>query len=176
METDFDRIARRIRLVVLDVDGVLTDGSIVLGEGVELKRFHVRDGHGIRTAREAGLIPAVITGRRSGAVTRRMEELGVEEVHQGVKDKVAVYASLLSKYGLGDEHAAFMGDDVVDLPLLERVALPAAPADADGMVLERVRFVSALPGGRGAVRDLLERILRAQGLWERALPGGGGRR
>ena len=168
--TDFDRIARRIRLLVLDVDGVLTDGSIVLdGADNEWKAFHVRDGHAMKIAGRAGLQLAVITGRRSGVVERRMSELGIRELHQGVFDKVSVCMDLLRKTGLTEEETAFMGDDVVDIPLLDRVALPAAPADADEAVLKRVFFVSRQPGGRGAVRDLIQRILQAQGSWDRVV-------
>lgn len=170
MDTDFKRIARQIRLLVLDVDGVLTDGSIVLDNaGNEWKSFHVRDGHAMKVAGRAGLHLAVITGRRSGVVERRMSELTITELHQGVFDKVSVCEEILRKYGLTLEETAFMGDDVVDLPLLKRVALPAAPADADETVRERVLFLSKLRGGRGAVRDLIQRILQAQGSWDRVV-------
>ncbi|MBI5143322.1 MAG: HAD-IIIA family hydrolase [Nitrospirae bacterium] len=163
----FNRSALRTRMIILDVDGVLTDGSITLdNEGNEFKSFHVRDGHAIKLAQQAGLVVAVITGRTSRVVERRMKELGIGEVHQGARDKHEVYRALLRKYGVSDEEVACMGDDVVDVPLLESVGLPAVPADADSESTAMAIFISDKPGGRGAVRDLIEKILRAQGVWD----------
>jgi len=163
----FNRSALRTRMIVLDVDGVLTDGSITLdNEGNEFKSFHVRDGHAIKLAQQAGLVVAVITGRTSRVVERRMKELGVGEIHQGVRDKQEVYRSLIRRYGISDEEVACMGDDVVDVPLLESVGLPAVPADADSESTAAAVFISDKPGGRGAVRDLIEKILKAQSVWD----------
>ena len=116
--------AKKIRMIILDVDGVLTDGSIILdNNGNEFKRFNVRDGHGVRMLIKAGIKAAIITGRRSEVVDRRAEELGITEVHQGVFNKVSVYEKILSKYNFKDEEIAFMGDDVVDIGILSRVGL-----------------------------------------------------
>jgi len=167
MEEGFVERARRVKLVVLDVDGVMTDGSIILdNEGNEFKAFNVRDGHALKLAGRAGLVLAVITGRKSAVVERRMKELGIAEVYQGVHDKVSVYRDILTRYGFTDIQAAYMGDDVVDVSLLEEVGLPAVPADADGESSARAVFTSSRRGGRGAVREFIEKILRAQGLWE----------
>lgn len=157
-------------MLILDVDGVLTDGRIVYdGSGEEFKSFHVRDGHGIVLAVRAGIVPAIITGRSSRAVARRAEELGIREVHQGVRDKVACYEDLRARHQLDDREIAFMGDDVVDLKLLRRVGFSAAPRDADPSVSSIVGFKSSFDGGKGAVRELIEFILRARGDWDRLL-------
>ncbi len=159
--------AKKIKLVILDVDGVLTDGSIILdNEGNEFKMFHVRDGHGIKMLNKAGIKVAIITGRRSKVVERRAEELGVTELYQGIFKKSAVYESLLQKYGCRDEEVAFMGDDIVDVELLKRVGFPAMPADADEEAKKWAVFVSTKRGGRGAVREFIELILKSSGLWD----------
>ncbi len=151
-------------MLVLDVDGVLSDGTIVYDDtGREWKTFYVRDGHGIVMARRAGIVPVIISGRDSRAVDQRAAELGIEHVHQGIRDKVACFRRILRSSGLGEEAAAFIGDDVVDLPLLRRVGLSAAPCDADSVVLAEVMFRCRRPGGRGAVRELIDFILTAQG-------------
>ena len=158
--------AKKIRMIILDVDGVLTDGSIILdNNGNEFKRFNVRDGHGIRMLIKAGIEGVIITGRKSEVVLRRAEELGITEVHQGVFNKVSVYEKILSKYNLKDEEVAFMGDDIVDIGILRRVGLSAVPADADEGVMRWASFVSAKMGGRGAVRELTNLILDSSGLF-----------
>jgi 3-deoxy-D-manno-octulosonate 8-phosphate phosphatase (KDO 8-P phosphatase) len=153
-------------LLILDVDGVLTDGRLVYGPaGEETKVFYVRDGHAIVAARAAGLDVAVISGRSSPAVSRRLEDLGVREVHQGVRDKVALLPDLCSRRGVAPGDVAFMGDDLQDLPLLTRVGLALAPADAVHEVRRVAHWISRLPGGSGAVREAVEWLLKARGAW-----------
>ena len=159
--------ARRIRLVVFDVDGVLTDGRLTYGpDGEALKTFDVRDGHGIVLLRLAGIESAILSARDSEIVRARMRELGVRLVEQGRRDKSAGLDDLLARSGRLPEEVAFIGDDVNDLPVLARVGLSAAPADATAEVLAKVDFISSRPGGRGAARELAELVLRAQGKWQ----------
>jgi 3-deoxy-D-manno-octulosonate 8-phosphate phosphatase (KDO 8-P phosphatase) len=159
-------VLRRVRLVVLDVDGVLTDGRLWIGPGgEEWKSFHVHDGLAITRALRAGLPVAVISSRSSLAVARRCDDLGVREVHQGVADKVVVYEALRARLGCPASDVAAMGDDLADLPVLARVGLPLAPADAPLEVRRAARWVTGRPGGVGAVREAIEAILRAQGRW-----------
>jgi 3-deoxy-D-manno-octulosonate 8-phosphate phosphatase (KDO 8-P phosphatase) len=159
--------ARGIRLLILDVDGVLTDGSIILdNEGNELKRFHVRDGHGIKMLQRAGIEVAIITGRQSKVVELRAAELGIREVYQRCLDKVVAYVHILEKLGLTDRETAYVGDDVVDIPLLARAGLPIAVADAEEEARARAVMVTEKNGGRGAVREVTDFILKAKGLWD----------
>ena len=158
--------AKKIRMIILDVDGVLTDGSIILdNNGNEFKRFNVRDGHGVRMLKKAGIKGAIITGRSSEVVLRRAEELGIEEVHQGVFDKVSVFDDILSKYNFREDEIAFMGDDIVDIGILRRVGLSAVPSDAEEGVKRWASFISTKKGGRGAVRELVNLILSSSGLY-----------
>ncbi len=153
--------AAKIKLVLLDVDGVLTDGRIILDcRGNESKAFHVRDGHGIKLAQRAGIEIGIITGRRSEVVDIRARELGIGEVHQGVHDKKAAYDAILAARGLRDDEVAFIGDDVVDLDVLRRAGLTAAPADADPAILPAVDLVLKTGGGRGAVREFINLLLK----------------
>ena len=162
--------ASRIKMLVMDVDGVLTDGRILYSDdGAEIEVFFVRDGLGLRAAQRAGLLTAVLTGRVSGAVARRAKELGILEIHQGIANKVETYETLLRRHGLTDEAVAYLGDDVNDLPLLARAGLSAAPVDAADEVKAVVAYVTARGGGRGAVREVIELILKAQGRWEWAM-------
>ena len=164
MTAGADLLARaaRIRLVLLDVDGVLTDGRIWFGpEGEALKAFDVRDGHGIVRLRDQ-VDFGVISGRPGKATRIRLEELGFKHLIFSQRDKLDGYATL-APLGFADDEVAYMGDDVNDIPLLRKVGLSAAPADAFPDVLLEVRFVSRFPGGRGAVRELCELILRARG-------------
>lgn len=155
-----------IKLVALDVDGVLTDGSIHLdADGRELKRFHVADGLGIKHLRDQGLEVAIISGRASPAVAARARELGIAHVHQGVPDKLAVLGQLLEQLGLTPGQVAYMGDDLPDLTVLRQVGFAVAPADARPEALAAARWVTRAPGGQGAVRELAEHLLRAQGKW-----------
>ncbi|MBO5590917.1 MAG: HAD-IIIA family hydrolase [Acidaminococcaceae bacterium] len=157
-----------IRLVALDMDGTLTDGSINIGADGELfKRFNAKDGLGITSARRHGLIIAVITGRKGPIVQRRAEELGIaEDVMSGISAKNQAILLLAEKHGLSMEEIAFMGDDLNDLPALLTVGLSAAPGDAAEDVKQRVDYITPHNGGQGAVRDLLELILKAKGIWQ----------
>ncbi len=154
---------RKIRLVLMDVDGVLTDGSLVYTKrGEEAKEFNVKDGYGIVLGRENGLTFGIITGKSSVIVRRRAKDLGIRVVHQGVKDKEKVYAKVLKKLRLTDDEVAFIGDDEPDLPVLKRVGFSAAPADCVDAVRRSVMYVCKAPGGRGAVREIIEMLLRAR--------------
>jgi 3-deoxy-D-manno-octulosonate 8-phosphate phosphatase (KDO 8-P phosphatase) len=153
--------AKKIKLLLLDVDGVLTDGRIILdNQGNELKAFHVRDGHGIKLAQRAGIAIGIITGRKSEVVNIRARELGITEVHQGVHEKIAVYERVRDTRSLRDDEIAYMGDDVVDTDIFERVGLAVAVADADPAVRPFVDLITKTPGGRGAVRELINLLLK----------------
>ena len=159
--------AARVRLFLTDVDGVLTDGGIVYdGAGIETKRFDVRDGHGIKMLQRAGVAVGIITGRTSEVVAIRARELGIDIVRQGAFDKVAVWREILEGTGILPAETAYAGDDIVDLPLLRAVGFSAAPSDAEPYVLDAVQFVASRPGGRGAVREIVEFILRSRGSWD----------
>jgi 3-deoxy-D-manno-octulosonate 8-phosphate phosphatase (KDO 8-P phosphatase) len=160
-------ILRNIKLLILDVDGVLTDGSIILdNEGNELKAFNVRDGHGIKMLHRAGIDVAIITGRYSKVVERRAQELGIAEVFQRCHNKVVANRQLMERFGLSDHEVAYIGDDVVDLPLLKRVGLPVVVADATEDVKAAAAMITTQPGGRGAVREITDLLLKAKGLWQ----------
>ncbi|MBX3704283.1 MAG: HAD hydrolase family protein [Steroidobacteraceae bacterium] len=153
-----------VALVVLDVDGVLTDGRLWFGpDGEQAKVFDVRDGHGIKCLLEAGVRVAVISGRRSAAVDARMRELGVKDVAQGVADKAQALAELLRRLRIESRHAACLVDDTPDLGLMAAVGLPAAVADAHPAVLSAARHVTRAAGGRGAVREFCDWLLAARG-------------
>ena len=164
---ELQKKAKKIKLVALDMDGTLTDGSINIGgEGELFKRFNAKDGLGITTARRHGLRVAVITGRKGTIVQRRAEELGIaEDVMSGISAKKQALLALADKYKLTLEEIAFMGDDLNDLPALLAAGLSAAPADAAEDVRQRVSYIALHDGGQGAVRDLLELVLKARGLW-----------
>ena len=154
---------RGVRLVVLDVDGVLTDGGLYYAEsGEELKRFHVRDGQGIVLLHAAGVRTAIVTARRSAAVERRARELGIAEVHQGVGDKLAAVTAMLARLGMSAAEACYVGDDVGDLAAMRHVGVAAAPADAAPAVRAAAALVTHARGGQGAVRELAERLLAAR--------------
>lgn len=156
-------LAARIELVVFDVDGVLTDGRLYLGDdGTEFKAFHVRDGHGVKELRAAGIKVAALSGRRSAAVTRRMDELQVDIYRQGCQHKDQDFTDVLRHFDVAGERAAYLGDDVIDLPAMRLAGLPAAVADAHPRVLAAARWVSTLRGGRGAARELCDFILEAR--------------
>jgi 3-deoxy-D-manno-octulosonate 8-phosphate phosphatase (KDO 8-P phosphatase) len=159
--------AAKIRLVLFDVDGVLTDGKILLhADGSESKTFDIKDGTGIVWALKQGLTVGFLSARSSLATSQRAAQLGVTLVHQGVKSKLDTYEQIVDGLILDDEQAAYMGDDLLDLPVLSRVGLATAPADAAAEVRARVHWVSRANGGSGAARELIEMILRAQGRWE----------
>ncbi|MEO8070253.1 MAG: phenylphosphate carboxylase subunit delta [Acidobacteriota bacterium] len=159
--------ARRLRLVLLDVDGVLTDGLLsVDSSGGESKTFFIRDGAAIVWARREGLEVGILSGRPSKATTRRASELGIGIVWQNGPDKRRGYAEILDAHDYKDDEITYMGDDLLDLPVLGRVGLSTAPADAVAAVRDRVHWVSQYGGGRGAVRELIETILHARGRWD----------
>lgn len=170
MHTVLERAAQ-VRLVIFDVDGVLTDGGLHFDEaGRENKVFNSRDGHGLKMLQISGIELAVISGRSSAAVTHRMDGLGIRHVYQGHRDKLPPFYDLLHKTGIAAQHTAYVGDDVVDLPVMLQVGLAIAVGDAHPLVKQRVHWQTPNPGGRGAARDVSEMILQAQGklddLWQ----------
>lgn len=155
--------AARVRLAVFDVDGVLTDGRLILGDdGTEYKAFHVRDGLGLNLLREAGIQVAIISARASKATAERMAALGIEYVYQGSENKAVTFTELIDRLGLDAGQVAYVGDDLVDLPVLRQAGLAATVADAHELVREHADFVTAAAGGRGAVREICDLILSAQ--------------
>jgi len=160
-------IAKGIKLLILDVDGVLTDGGIVLdNEGNEFKTFHVRDGHGIKMLIRAGIIVAIITGRHSKIVERRAKELGITEVYQRCYDKKVAFQHLIEKYSVDPKKVAYMGDDIVDISLLRGSGFSIVVADAADEAKAVAMMVTKNSGGRGAVREVCDFLLKAKGLWE----------
>jgi 3-deoxy-D-manno-octulosonate 8-phosphate phosphatase (KDO 8-P phosphatase) len=161
--------ARRIKLLLLDVDGVLTDGGIYLDDrGVESKRFDVRDGQGITLLQRAGIKAGIVTGRSSDVVRHRARELGVEIVYQGVADKAHAYEEIKHLTGLADEEIAYMGDDIGDIPVLRRAGL-AITVKESWVATSRVDYVTRASGGHGAVREIADLLLRATGAWKNLL-------
>ena len=157
-----------IELLLVDVDGVLTDGVIALDDnGVETKHFFVRDGSAIALWRKAGKRIAILSGRTARAVDLRAAELGISPVIQGARDKTGPFRALLAETAMEPEQVCYIGDDLPDLPVLRAVGLAACPADAVEEVRQAVHHVARAPGGRGAIRDVVELILKAQGAWER---------
>ena len=157
----------RVGLLLFDVDGVLTDGQILLHpDGSESKQFHVRDGTGIVWAQRAGLLLGLLSARTSPVTAQRAAQLAIPIVVQGTINKLDAYEEILREHRLTDTEVAFMGDDLLDLPVLSRAGLSAAPADAVQEVRARVDWVSRAPAGHGAVRELVELVLRAQGKWD----------
>jgi 3-deoxy-D-manno-octulosonate 8-phosphate phosphatase (KDO 8-P phosphatase) len=161
-----ERRAARIKLLLMDCDGVLTDGRLtLLPDGDEQKSFHARDGHGIVLLHRAGLKSGIISGRSSSFVQRRARELGIEYVLQGCLDKIKDFEELLAQAAVSENEVAFIGDDVTDIPLMQRSELAVAVADAAEETRSVAHYVTRLPGGHGAVREVVELILKAQGRW-----------
>lgn len=155
-----------IRLLLLDVDGVMTDGGIIYDEnGVETKVFNVKDGHGIKMLQRYGIEVGIITGRTSRVVDIRAKELEIELLYQGALKKIDCYNDIKQKTGLSDSQIAYMGDDVIDVPVMRRVIFSATPSDALIEVQNIAHYVSPLAGGRGAVRDVCDLILKGRGFW-----------
>jgi len=162
--------ASRIRLLILDVDGVLTDGSLFVGDdGQEYKAFNSRDGHGIKMLQKHGVIVAIITGRTSKVVEHRMANLGVGHVYQGKLEKLPAYEELATKLGIPAEETAYVGDDVVDLPVMRKIGLAIAVQDAHPLVKAHSHWQTPSRGGRGAARDVCEMLMEAQGVLENEL-------
>lgn len=159
--------AAQVKLIIFDVDGVLTGGHIIFGQGGEaLKAFHCQDGMGISLAHKAGLKTAIITGRDSEIVRRRGTELNIGDIHQGAADKLTALQALVAKYALSLDQIAYVGDDINDLPVMVQVGFPCAVVNAVPEVKAVARYISSRRGGDGAVRDIIEHILKAQGKWD----------
>ncbi|MBQ7705602.1 MAG: HAD hydrolase family protein [Selenomonadaceae bacterium] len=168
-EDAFDR-AKKIKLVIFDVDGTLTDGGIYIGTSGELfKSFNCHDGFGITAAHKAGLKTAILTGRESACTANRAKELGITAVKQGHMDKRNAYKELKAEFNLRDEEIAYVADDIIDLPVLIQVGFRAAVGNAKIEVKERAHFIAENDGGKGAVREVLEFILKSQGKWEKII-------
>jgi 3-deoxy-D-manno-octulosonate 8-phosphate phosphatase (KDO 8-P phosphatase) len=164
---ELEKRCQAIELLVTDVDGVLTDGVIALdGQGCEFKRFHVRDGLGYTLWHRAGKLAAILSGRNAAAVDRRAAELKIAHVLQGHEQKAAPFRKLIEQLGLSPQQVCYMGDDLPDLPALQMAGIAACPADAAFEVRDQVHWVSQAYGGRGAIRELIELILKAQGRWK----------
>ena len=157
-------------MLLLDVDGVLTDGAVIYtGQGEEIKQFDIKDGLGLRLAKRAGLKTAIVSARESKVVVQRAQELEVDEVYQGAKVKLEVFNRLLTRHDLKAHQIAYMGDDLIDLPILRRVGLPVTVPEAPAEVKAAAGYICRKPGGKGAVREVVELILKAQGTWEQAV-------
>ena len=162
--------AKKIKLLILDVDGVLTKGQVILTEhGEEIKSFHVRDGLGIRLLINAGIEVVIITGRKSKAVEFRAKSLGIKEIHQGIRDKEPLCVSVIKDKKLKKDQVCCMGDDLPDIPMFKHSGLPIAVADAADEVKKSAYYITNIKGGVGAVREVLELILKAQGVWDKII-------
>ncbi len=167
MTASVSNSARQVRLLILDIDGVLTDGGLQFdNRGEEYKTFNSLDGHGIRMMLDCGIEVAVITGRKSAIVDYRMGDLGVRHIYQGCRDKLTALTTLLQTTGLEPEQVAYVGDDLPDLPIMRRVGLAIAVQNAHAFVKQHCDWVTNLPGGSGAVREITDFILQAQSLLE----------
>ena len=167
---DIHEKAAQIKLVIFDVDGVLTDGSLFLGDdGQEYKAFHSKDGHGMVMLQQSGVMIGIITGRTSEVVRKRMESLGIKHVFQGQKDKLPAYEQLKQELSLTNEQVAYVGDDVVDLPVMTKVGLSIAVQDAHALTKEHAHWITPSNGGRGAAREVCEMLMHSQGNLDSAL-------
>lgn len=165
-ETSIEERALAVRMIVFDIDGVLTDGSLFYGDdGQEYKAFNSRDGHGIKMLQASGVEAGIITGRTSQVVLHRARNLGISRIFQGAHDKLDAFENLLLDMGMAPEQIAYMGDDVVDLPVLRRCGLAITVPDAPDEVKARCHLVTEASAGRGAAREVCEMIMRAQGTW-----------
>ena len=164
--------AARVRNLVLDVDGVLTDGRLYFdNQGNELKAFYTRDGFGLKSVQSQGVLLALITGRRSELVARRADNLGIEHVYQGRDDKLNAFNELVEATGIDPQETCYAGDDWVDIPVLERVGLAVTVPEADAVVRQRAHWITSRPGGRGAVREICDLLLAARGADQAVLDG-----
>ena len=165
MSKNISEIASKIKLMAFDVDGVFTDGSLTFGEdGKEYKTFNVKDGQGIVCVEKVGIITVIITARENGTVAHRAKNLGITEFHQGIKYKLPILEEIMKKYNLKYENISYMGDDLPDICILEKVGLACCPADAVDEVKNICNFVSSKNGGRGAIRELCDIVLRSQNI------------
>lgn len=168
--TDILERAKKLKLLILDVDGVLTDGKLFFDqEGNEYKCFHARDGHGIKLLRQTGVEIAVISGRKSKTVELRMKNLGIELIYQGHEHKLQAFNEVIEKLGISPDQAAHIGDDLLDLPIMTRVGLAIAVSDANFAVKQRAHWCTTELGGHGAVREACDLIMQAQGTFEAVL-------
>ncbi len=167
---DIQQKAAQIRLIIFDVDGVLTDGSLFMDDnGQEYKAFYSQDGHGMKMLQSTGVEIGIITGRRSRVVALRMESLGIRHLYQGNEDKLPAFEELTAKLGLDKEQIAYVGDDVIDLPIMRRVGLAIAVQDAHPLVKQHAHWETSAPGGRGAAREVCELLMNAQGMLDSVL-------
>jgi 3-deoxy-D-manno-octulosonate 8-phosphate phosphatase (KDO 8-P phosphatase) len=170
LKEGFEERARGVRLMIFDVDGVLTDGTLLYGPGgEELKRFCAHDGHGLKMLMASGVDCALLSGRRCAAVAARAAELGIQTVFQGIEDKLEVFQQLIARQRLTLQQTGYMGDELVDLPVLTRCGFACAPREAPEAVRARVHYVAQAAAGRGAVREVCELLMRAQRTFEQAL-------
>lgn len=159
--------AKKIKLLLLDVDGVMTDNRLIYGDdGQEYKAFYTRDGHGMVMLQKSGIDIGIITGRKSQLVENRMRDLKVKHLYQGVPDKLPTFLELVEKLSLRMSEVAYIGDDILDLPILKRVGLSVTPADGDQEVKSRVDYISQFKGGQGCVREVCEIIMKSQDAWQ----------
>ncbi len=162
--------AKKIKLAIFDVDGVLTDGSFMVGDdGQQYKSFYTKDGQGLRMLQDSGITVGIITGRTSNVVAIRMQELGIEHVYQGQRDKVGAFEDMLAKAGVSKDEVTYVGDDVIDLPVMRRVGLSIAVRDAEPVVKQYAHWITSRHGGKGAVRDVCEFIMQQQDTLDAAL-------
>lgn len=165
-----DERLKTIELLLLDVDGVMTDGGIIYdGNGLETKVFNVKDGHGIKMLQRAGIQVGIITGRSSAVVTARARELGIGLLYQGALKKLESYEDVKLKTGLADSQIAYMGDDIIDVPVLRRVGFAATPLDALSEAKKAAHYIASCNGGRGAVREVCDLILKGRGAWDEVM-------
>jgi 3-deoxy-D-manno-octulosonate 8-phosphate phosphatase (KDO 8-P phosphatase) len=170
LKEGFQERARGVRLMIFDVDGVLTDGTLLYGpQGEELKAFSAHDGHGLKMLAASGVQCALLSGRRSAAVATRAAELGIETVFQGVEDKLEIFQRLIAQQRLTMQQTGYMGDELVDLSVLTRCGFACAPREAPEAVRTRVHYVAEAAAGRGAVREVCELLMRAQSTFDRTL-------
>ena len=156
-------IAKEIKLLICDVDGVFSDGLVYMGnDGEELKTFHTRDGYGVKSLMNAGIEVAIITGRQSKIVENRMTALGISLIYQGQDDKIKAYQDICSKLNIAPEQTGYIGDDLIDWPVMEKVALKVCVADGHPLLVKRANYVTAIKGGHGAVREVCDLILQAR--------------
>ena len=162
--------AKKIKLLILDVDGVMTDNRLVYSDdGIESKSFYTRDGHGMVMLQKSNVEIGIITGRKSQLVSNRMSDLKVKHVYQGVPDKLPTFLKLVEELDINLEEIAYIGDDILDLPILMRIGLAITPSDGDDEVKARVDYISKFEGGKGCVREVCEIIMRSQGSWQKQM-------